>query len=402
MTETLAVRPGGEDIPQPTLARRILLVVLCSYVFNGIINLRLDNPHQGQQFWWTLGCVLGVFVLQLTVISANAPGWPLWRKTATLGVQAVLTYLPFFAFHEVWGGMAGFLAGSFLLLVRRPLAWAYFSVIVASMYVFAAHNYHTANWISYYVVATMLLGLIVFGMTRLSQLVAELYEVREELARMAVTRERLRFARDLHDLLGYSLSSITLKTELTYRLVPKQPQRAKEELSGILEISRQALADVREVARAYRDMSLEAEAVSAKGMLAAAEIDTELRLEYGTLDPATDTVLATTLREGVTNMLRHSKAQRCVISVTQADAAVRLELGNDGVVAHSGGLVDASGSGLGNLRTRLVEIGGSLDARISEDLWFWLVAQAPRAAAGQPVDGGPARSTDLEDSGTAR
>ena len=219
---------------------------------------------------------------------------------------------------------------------------------------------------------------------------------------MAVTRERLRFARDLHDLLGYSLSSITLKTELTYRLVPKQPQRAKEELSGILEISRQALADVREVARAYRDMSLEAEAVSAKGMLAAAEIDTELRLEYGTLDPATDTVLATTLREGVTNMLRHSKAQRCVISVTQADAAVRLELGNDGVVAHSGGLVDASGSGLGNLRTRLVEIGGSLDARISEDLWFWLVAQAPRAAAGQPGDGGSARSTDLEDSGTAR
>lgn len=197
--------------------------------------------------------------------AADAPHWPVARKTASLTVQGVATYLPFIALHEMWGGMAGFLAGSFLLLIRQPLAWTYFTLTVASMFFFAAHYYQdSANWIAYYVVATMLLGLITFGMTRLAQLVGELYAMRSELARLAVTQERLRFARDLHGLLGYSLSSITLKSELAYRLVEKQPERAKQELTEILGISRQALADVREVSSSYRQMSLAAEAASAR------------------------------------------------------------------------------------------------------------------------------------------
>jgi two-component system, NarL family, sensor histidine kinase DesK len=371
---------GGGQIPQPYLARRILLVVLCSYVFVGIINVRLDNPPLDSRFWWICGCMAAVFALQLTHITSSAPQWPLWRKALSLGAQAVATYMPFVLFHAVWGGMAGFLAGSFLLLVPRPAAWAYFSAVVASIYFFAQHYYHEVNWIAYYLVATMLLGLIVFGMTRLSQLVTELYELRGELARMAVTRERLRIARDLHDLLGYSISSITLKSELTFRLVARHPERAQQELSEILEISRQALADVRTVARAYRDMSLTAEAATAKDMLEAAEIEVEMRLECGPLSAAVDTALATALREGVTNMLRHSKAQHCAIHVSVHGERVRLTLVNDGLSEQLTEVPTDAGSGLSNIRTRLAALGGTLTVAITEDRRFSLVAEAPAQA----------------------
>jgi len=375
-------RRAGDDVPQPRLARRLLLVVLCSYVFIGLINLRLDNPGTWSRFWWPVVCMAVVFGLQLTHISADAPHWPVARKTASLTVQAVATYLPFIALHEIWGGMAGFLAGSFLLLIRQPLAWTYFTLTVASMFLFAAHYYHdSANWIAYYVVATMLLGLITFGMTRLAQLVEDLYAMRSELARLAVTQERLRFARDLHDLLGYSLSSITLKSELTYRLVQKQPERAQRELAEILEISRQALADVREVSSSYRQMSLAAEAASARSILEAAEIDTRVEISCGPLPPALDTVLATTLREGVTNMLRHSKVQRCIITATETDGRILLELANDGVADPSTEALARSGSGLGNLRTRLAAVGGTLTATTDAGPMFRLSVEVPRDPA---------------------
>ena len=89
---------------------------------------------------------------------------------------------------------------------------------------------------------------------------------------MAVAQERLRFARDLHDLLGYSLSAITLKSELTHRLVPKNPDKAQNELVEILDISRKALADVRAVASGYRELSLENESESARSLLLAADV----------------------------------------------------------------------------------------------------------------------------------
>ena len=375
-----AVEHGAGDIPQPRLARRILYVVLFSYFLNGLINIDLDSPQQGAQFWWTLVCMAVVFALGLVHITAGAPRWPVWLKALSLSVQAFFTYMPFFVLHELWGGMAGFVAGSFLLLVRRPPAWAFFAATIFSMYFFAAANYHTADWISYYMISTMILGLVVFGMTRLSQLVLELSVMRGELARMAVDRERLRFARDLHDLLGYSLSSITLKSELAYRLVPGQPERARQELTEILGASRQALADVREVASSYRDMSLETEAVSAQRMLETAQIEVCVSIKIPGLPADVDTVLATTLREGVTNILRHSKVQHCSIAAIRTGPMIRLEVANDGVVNQSDNDTrERSGSGLNNLRGRLGALGGTLTAGAGPDRWFRLVAEVPCA-----------------------
>lgn len=357
---------------------------------NGIIDIHLDNPSQGvASDCLTLACIAVVFAVTLTHLTATARWWPAWRKSVSFGTQIVFTYLPFFLLHLVWGGMAGFAAGSCLLLFRRPLAWGFFSAVVASMFVFSEANFHSAAWISYYVISTMLLGLIVYGLTRLAELVIELAAMRGELASMAVTQERLRFARDLHDLLGYSISSITLKAELAYRLVQCQPIRAKEELTEILGISRQALADVREVASSYRDMCLRAEAAAAQRMLETAEIEADIHMLISDKLPADlDTALATTLREGVTNVLRHSKAQHCTITATESDDYIRLELANDGVVDETAenGEGAASGSGLSNLRSRLANLGGTLDAGIGPGGRFRLIAEVPRIR--EPDDGG--------------
>jgi two-component system sensor histidine kinase DesK len=377
--------PIGGDIPQPKLAHRILYAVLFGYFVVGGINILLDTPHQGMRVWWSMLCMLAVDALALLNISESAPRWPLWRKSASLGVQVFFTYFPFFALHELWGGMAGFVAGSALLLIRRPQAWALFTAVVASMYVFAAVTYHQAYWIAYYTIATMLLGLVLFGITRLSQLVDQMHAMRTEMARMAVVQERLRFARDLHDLLGYSLSSITLKSELAYRLVPGQPERARQELTEILDTSRQALADVREVASSYRDMSLEAEAASAQRMLETAQIDVSVRIETADLPADLATVLATTLREGVTNILRHSKVQRCSITAIRSGSLVRLEVANDGVTQRGEAETERSGSGLGNLRSRLAAFGGTLSAGVGPDRWFRLVAEVPEVPGAAAV-----------------
>jgi two-component system sensor histidine kinase DesK len=400
VAERAATRPQApagerEDIPAPQLARRILIVVVCSYVFTGVLNIQADNPGTASHIG-SYVCMALVFGLQIGHLTRAAPRWPVWLKVTTLGAQTVLTYLPFIAFHQLWGGMAGLLAGSFLLLVRRPLAWVFFWIVSLSMAIIAISTHEPAAWVVYFVVSTYLLGFIIYGLSRLAQLVGELHAARSDLARMAVSRERLRFARDLHDLLGYSLSSITLKSELTYRLVNTQPARAKRELASILDVARQALADVRVVASSYRNLRLAEEAESVQSVLQAAGVEARVEMSCGDLPLPLDTVLATTLREGVTNILRHSKAQHCTITCTtdrprggtggraggSDGGTVRLEMVNDGVTEEAlpgREAGEVTGSGLDNLVQRLRAVGGTLSAGVGEDELFRLVAQAPLA-----------------------
>jgi two-component system sensor histidine kinase DesK len=185
----------------------------------------------------------------------------------------------------------------------------------------------------------------------------------------------MRFARDLHDLLGYSLSAITLKAELTRRLVGSNPARARDEIAEVIDIARQALADVRDVSGGYRNMSLAKEASSVTSLLSAAGIDVRVEVDHGALGEHIDTVLATVLREAVTNMLRHSTTQRCRIQASQAGETVRLEVINDGVPRSARS--HRPGGGLENLNARVRAAGGSLTVRTTPEGTFELVAEAP-------------------------
>ncbi|MFF7354199.1 MULTISPECIES: sensor histidine kinase [Streptomyces] len=361
----------------PRLARAIMIVVLCCYCAIVILNVLTYDTSGTAKFVICIGVVLVEFGLQFTLTSPSARAWPLRRRLVTLAAQAVLTYLPVVWFGLNWGSMQGPLAATILLTLPNRVAWPLFGLVLVGSPVYP--TIELGGLYGTYVGLSILLGgLVIYGLTRLTDLVRQLHDTREQLARMAVTQERLRFARDLHDLLGYSLSTITLKGELVSRLIATRPELASDETTSLLLVARQALADVRLVSRGYRDMSLRDEAESAAQVLMSAEVRTEVDVRVERLHPVVDTVLATALREGVTNILRHSKAEICTIKATSGTETVLLTLVNDGVA--NGGEPDTrsgGGSGLGNLRTRLTSIGGELTAGVDEDGLFRLVARAP-------------------------
>ncbi|MFE9098971.1 sensor histidine kinase [Streptomyces sp. NPDC007264] len=318
-----------------------------------------------------------VLVLQLVHSAPGSSRTPLHRKCLTLGIQALLTYLPLLMLHSSWATVSGYLAGSILLLLPPPVAWPLYGVVGLSMLAPSVLDGRPLVDGIRLAQTALLTGLVVYGLTRLTELITHLHAARGELARQAVARERLRFARDLHDLLGFSLSAITLKSELIHRLIPAHPARAMKEVNEVLGIAGQSLADVRKVASGFRDMSLQQEIKTARSMLDAAGIDVRAEVRLGVISPHVDTALATTLREAVTNLLRHSNASRCGIRAVQQDGLVRLVVENDGFDPAYRDPSPHGGSGLGNLHARMTAVGGRLESGQGQDGTFRLLAEVP-------------------------
>jgi two-component system sensor histidine kinase DesK len=236
-----------------------------------------------------------------------------------------------------------------------------FVAVVCSVAIAQAEFTGSVLDVVYSTVSTAITGLVVFGLTRLANVVKELHDARTELADMAVANERLRVARDLHDVLGYDLSAITLKTELARRLIQDSQARADTELAEVAEISRSALGHVRELSKGYRELSLEAEARAVRSLLLAAGVEVEVRLDYPDLPGRITTVLATVLREATTNILRHTRASRCDIEVAADIHAVVMDVFNDGPLEQPES-VAGEGRGLANLTERVTHLGGELTA----------------------------------------
>jgi two-component system, NarL family, sensor histidine kinase DesK len=177
----------------------------------------------------------------------------------------------------------------------------------------------------------LLAAFFAYAAARRIELVTKLRETRAELARMAVADERLRIARDLHDLLGHSLSLITLKAELAGRLIEADPDRAAHEISDLEAVARRSLGEVRAAVTSYRQPTLAAELAEARQMLAAAGMDCEVRAPASLeLAPDAEALLAWTVREGATNAVRHSGARTVTITVTAAGGEVTAEVADDG------------------------------------------------------------------------
>ncbi len=380
--------PGAGPLPAPRLATGVVAAVFVSTSLIGFLHVLL-LPNVGVGAVVLSGvCIIALMLVQLLWYAGDSGRLRSPLGHAVLGVQACVAYLPILVFGPAWVGMPGFLAGSVLLVLRAAVAWAAFSLVVASMgyaqWLFTGQAVDALST----AISTVTTGLVVYGMSRLTTLVIEVQESRAEIARMAVLRERLRFARDLHDLLGYSLSAITLKVELTHRLLETSPQEAADQLMEVLEISRLALADARTVASGYRELSLEEECLSAVSVLSAADVAVELDCDHTDLPVRVSTVLATVLREGVTNLLRHSKARRCEITIRQTCDHASIEIVNDDQsVAPKH--VDHNGRGLHNLLMRAMEIGGSVTVTREPDT-FRLRADVPlRVARGSQPAGLP-------------
>ncbi|MBT2478771.1 histidine kinase [Streptomyces sp. ISL-94] len=231
-----------------------------------------------------------------------------------------------------------------------------------------------------------LLGVLAFGVTyRFSAwalgVVRELRRTREIQAQLAVAEERLRFARDLHDVLGRNLTVIALKSELAAALTKMGKPSAAAQMAEIQLIARDSQDEMRAVIRGYRNMNLNTELEGARAVLRAAGIDCLIEVEIesqGDLDQETQMALAWVVREGTTNALRHSDAKVCSIRFSSSGETVTLMVENDGVDKTA--MPDFSRAGLVGLRERLDTLGGSLQTAETANGRFTLSVHLPKTS----------------------
>ncbi len=197
-------------------------------------------------------------------------------------------------------------------------------------------------------------GLAVLGIQMMMLRNAELVSAQHENSRLVVSEERNRFARDLHDILGHSLTVITVKAELASRLMEVDPERARVEVKELERLSRDALADVRRAVEGYRELTLPGELARARAALTAAEIEADLPNSTDEVPSDLRELFAWTIREGVTNVLRHSHARSCAVVLARDSVEVR----DDG--RGPGGAAVGSGNGLTGLRERAAALGATL------------------------------------------
>jgi two-component system sensor histidine kinase DesK len=205
---------------------------------------------------------------------------------------------------------------------------------------------------------------------------AQLVRAQEEVRTLAATAERERIARDLHDLLGHTLTLVAVKADLAQQLASRDPAAARREMQDVAETARGALAEVRAAVAGMRGATLAAEIERARRMLAAANVEASVTTEAAPDDPAREAVLAMALREAVTNVIRHAGASACAIGLeAEPEGALRLTVVDDG----RGGEI-REGSGLAGMRARLSAAGGVLEVS-SDARGTRLMARLPKAAA---------------------
>ncbi|GAA4856260.1 sensor histidine kinase [Saccharopolyspora cebuensis] len=206
----------------------------------------------------------------------------------------------------------------------------------------------------------------------------ELDRAREVDSELAVAQERLRFAADLHDIQGHHLQAIALKAELAERLVDRAPEAAAAQSAEIAELARTALRETRALVHGYRRADLVTEWANACELMRAAGIETTVDGDAAEVPPPLQPLFGALVREGTTNILRHSRAAACELRIETADGGTRVALRNDG--SQPGRLEglgrEGAGSGLDGLRQRFAALGGRVSAEHRTGGWFELVGSA--------------------------
>jgi two-component system sensor histidine kinase DesK len=309
---------------------------------------------------------------------------PAWQRAAT--VAATLVFLPLY-FWAYWlrGAKTLVAIGAFVLIGSlfapiNPGASVFF--VYGASFLGKAFDTATAyrllaamlalialeSWIFQFspyfwipaLVFTALISSVIVQQMRGKRLNQALVMAQDEVAHMAQIAERERIARDLHDILGHTLSVIILKSELASRLSSTDPARATDEIRDVERIARDALAQVRAAVRGYRSAGIASELKSARETLETAGIRVETQIETqmdaAALSPAQEGVIALALREAVTNVVRHAQATFCRLTLRRNGPYCELEIQDNGL----GGAAD-EGSGLTGMRQRVETLGGALE-----------------------------------------
>lgn len=319
---------------------------------------------------------------------------------------------------------------------RLPTVRAALAVVALAVLIAVFGSLGGASWsvLGSGIIFVVVVGVVTMSLVRSITTERELRAAREEIARLAVMTERLRIARDLHDLLGHNLSLIALKSELARRLISVAPERATIEISDVENVARTTLQEVREAVAAYRQPTLASELRGAQEILAAAGIAYRYEGDentpgtlggLGALPPTIEAVLAWTVREGVTNVIRHSRARQCTIRMARDAHDITVEIIDDGAdetpasasqpknaLPTVGAAIEASGgnggNGLRGLAERVAVLGGQCEATSLADGFHLAVSvplaqrkrgvRTPGASAASHVQRVPVTSPDRSES----
>jgi two-component system sensor histidine kinase DesK len=303
-------------------------------------------------------------------------GWEIPRRfrLGVLAVQVVLIGSAVPAVGEDALGMLLYVAvtGFFAVSLRYATAISGSAILLALVLPHVVPGWEPDYNLVFGIFAA---SVAMWGILQIVERNFQLAAAHSEIARLAVADERNRFARDLHDLLGHSLTVITVKAELAGRLVRLAPERAEAEVAELEGIARGALRDVRDAVAGYREVVLAEELASARTVLSAAGIEAELpdRVDQVPADPRE--LFGWAVREGVTNVVRHSSAKRCRIRVTRNEVEITDDGRGPSRVAADG--LAAPGHGLAGLRERAEDVGGSLSVGRSPEGGFALSVRVP-------------------------
>ena len=354
------------------VALGLFTLALLGYPLNDLITT--SYPAGVAAFaWGGLAVATGLHVaVTVTVLTGREPTW---RVRAAVGVETVLFLVLLAALGLGWIQVPLFALADILLVLTGAWRVAATLAMIAVYAVLTAPLLITSEWLGsgwFF----LLFGAIYYGLVALVRLAQDLEAARMGLARVAVGRERLRVARDLHDSLGHSLSVVLLKLELAERLHSRDTERSAREVGEARRLLRSAVEEMQDLVSGMRDRSLQAEVENARAVLASAGIDTTVHGPDVAVRSAAADALAWVVREAVTNILRHSCASRCKIGVLAADGFLEVTVSNDGA-APAPARVPSGGHGLDGLRERLGVVGGALSTATAQDGSFVLTARAP-------------------------
>ena len=346
------------------------------YLYLVYLGILLFQPifSDGGSVEWLWTAVLIVAFVPVVLYSFGRTGWV---ATATIAWMVLLGTLSigiplntggtvFFVYAAaaaplIWSSRAA------IRLIVALLAWTSVLFFLSSI----PDPFRLATFLPAFVFIPLIGGLQIFEGER-ERGNAKLRLAHDEIERIAAVAERERIARDLHDLLGHTLSVIRIKSELAARLVGADPQRARREIEDVERTARETLGQVRAAVQGYRASGFTGEVASAKLALEASGVVLSYATDPLEMPPRLETALALVLREAVTNVVRHAQASRCSVTLGIESGYVVLEVADNGV-----GGVALEGNGLGSLRERLRALGGTVEVGPAEPSGFRIRARAP-------------------------
>jgi two-component system sensor histidine kinase DesK len=333
------------------------------------------------QWWWLL--FLGFVLLQPAFDPDSS--WVDWALAAGI----IVVYVPIYLYEQCRPG--GVRERAVVLTLLLGVVTTQFNAGASGLFIFAAAfagavgpPERARRWLSGCFVLLALLAVVspvpfpyrllsfgpplalvwFVGMATMAEAERERESARlrvenARIEHLATVGERERIARDLHDVLGHTLTAVVVRAQLVQRLTATDPARARQEAAGIEHAARDALAAVRDTVSGYRTSSLPAELEQARAALAAVGVSLEVEGAALDVSPTVETELAMALREAITNVVRHAGATTCRVRIVREGTELRLEVADDG----RGGGVD--GNGLRGMRERIAALGGRVE-RIAE------------------------------------